>query len=352
METIVFIACHNHFRDWAGKSYYDLITYIRENNKKNKIVIYWNDGNIKEIQNEIKNIKPKMIVFFETTKLKDNKELFFVFDLGIPVGVCLLDIFNVRKTSNDKGIKKTDFIIHFSESKSFIRTYQRIFPQKYLGCFNSRFINVERFKDYKLPKIYDILLYGTRTYNKDYKNEKLDSIQNYIKRKEQNNGKKIQKDEKIDFYPLRVKLEKILNQLSTKYCIKILPEVCIDKAVIANEDLSRLINQSHLTVSCCTIADIMMHKYLEIGASKSVILGNIPSDYNNFFKNDMIEVNEFMTDEMIINKIDDALQNKTKLKEMSDRLYKKIQEQHNFDKALINFNQTFDNVFTYMIKRK
>ena len=46
----------------------------------------------------------------------------------------------------------------------------------------------------------------------------------------------------------------------------------------------------------------MMHKYLEISASKSVILGNIPSDYEDIFRGNIVEVTEFMSDNDILDK--------------------------------------------------
>ena len=53
-----------------------------------------------------------------------------------------------------------------------------------------------------------------------------------------------------------------------------------------------------------------MAKYFEIAASYSGILGNIPSDYNDLFKNNIVEVTEWMTDEEILFTIDEALKNK------------------------------------------
>lgn len=87
-----------------------------------------------------------------------------------------------------------------------------------------------------------------------------------------------------------------------------------------------------------------MHKYIEIAASKSVILGNIPSDYDDLLKGNVVEINENMSEEEIIATLDNALSNKNKLNEMSNNLYKKIHEEHNYTKAIENFNNVFSNI--------
>jgi spore maturation protein CgeB len=99
-----------------------------------------------------------------------------------------------------------------------------------------------------------------------------------------------------------------------------------------------VINQSYLTISCSSIADVLLHKHLEISASKSVILGNYPSDYKDLFDGNIVEVNEFMSDDEILSIIDNALINKDKLEEMADRIYDKVRNEHSLDKALESFN--------------
>ena len=176
----------------------------------------------------------------------------------------------------------------------------------------------------------------------------METIQNYIKKYEERTNSII--NDKINFYPLRNRLENVLIRFSHKYSIKILPEFTIDGANIVNEELSKLINQSYLTIACPSIADVLLHKHLEISASKSVILGNYPSNYKDLFKDNIIEVNEYMCDEEIINIIDNALLDKNKLNEMSERLYNKIYEEHNLDKAVCDFNNIIDKIEEYKIE--
>tara|TARA_Y100001980_G_C14331584_1_gene148762 strand:+ start:20 stop:559 length:540 start_codon:yes stop_codon:yes gene_type:complete len=147
-----------------------------------------------------------------------------------------------------------------------------------------------------------------------------------------------------NFYPLRVKIENLLLKHKDRYKTYILSPACIMNSVVANEDLSKLINQSWLTLSCCTRADIPMSKYFEIAASYSGILGNIPSDYNDLFKNNIIEVTEWMTDEEILSTIDKALEDKQKLQTMINRLGDRMHKEYNLDEGVKDMDKVFDEI--------
>ena len=164
---------------------------------------------------------------------------------------------------------------------------------------------------------------------------------------------KIEEETPVNFYYLRERLEKLLvEKRSDKYTIKILPKCGIYNAKITNEYLSMLINQSKITIACSTIADIMMHKYLEIGASKSVIMGNIPHDYKDLLEGRMIGVDYFESDESILEKLDYALSNDEYLEKMSSQLYKEIHEKHNFDCAVNNVNNVLEEICLFYNKKK
>jgi hypothetical protein len=206
--------------------------------------------------------------------------------------------------------------------------------------FDSRFVNTNIYKDYKLEKKYDILLYGARSGMYTH-TDHLITIKEYL-----NNNSNHYTDGKIPFYPVRYKLESILvNRLQSRYSIYIIPETSIlDPNIrsVANENLGKLINQSYLTVCCSSIADVLLHKHMEIPASNSVILGSYPTDYADLFRGNVVEVNEFMDDETIVKIIDDALSDKQRLLYMSKSLCKKIHQEHNLLKASENFSQIID----------
>ena len=43
-----------------------------------------------------------------------------------------------------------------------------------------------------------------------------------------------------------------------------------------------------MTVCCSSVCDLLFYKHLEIPASNSVILGDYPSDYEETFKNNIV----------------------------------------------------------------
>lgn len=351
MNHILFIADNNHYRLWPGKTYYDLITYMKDKCKKYTITIFWTDDDENVIDAFIQNFKPKLIIFFITGCIKvECAKFMHILNSDMPTACAMLDMFFPYYGKTDYSLPGS--LIHIGKHNEIISCYQSLFPDKYITSFSSRFINPCRFKDYKLDKKYDILIYGSRTFDYDFKKEQLKPIQNFIKEYEERNNTTIEDDMKINFYYLRKRLETLIVAQCDKYKVKVLPESGIYNCQITNEYLSMLINQSRITIACTTLADVMMHKYLEIAASKSVILGNIPSDYDELFRGNMIEVTNFMSDDEIIAKIDYALAHPEDMNKMTDTLYSRVHSEHNFDCAVENITNVIDEICLYNQNKK
>lgn len=348
MENIIFIARTQFYRNKNTAVSNDFIESLTKSCKYN-IHLFWDNTCHDHLRTEITRLSPKLIMIFDINNVSSiMKNFSFIYSSGIQIGVFLEDTYYITSnTGNCEYTKLANYLVFWYKNKSIIDSYERVFPGKYITNIGSRYVNTNMYNDYGMEKTCDILLYGTRTFNYPYKIEQLDSIQNYIKKYEQHHNTKVSSNTLIPFYPLRCKLEGILNKLYNKYRIRILPETSIlDPAIqkIANEELSMLINQSYLTIACPGIADVMMHKFLEITASKSVILGKYPSDYKDLFEGNIIEVDEYMEDEQIIKIIDEALADKKKLGEMSERMYEKVHKEHNLDKATESFEQVIDEI--------
>jgi hypothetical protein len=334
---IVFIVDFLFYKNIFGKTSYNFVNYLTKS-KEYEIKIFYTDEDSVIVQNKINQFNPKMIVVFEINCFQEQTKKFnFIFDLNIPIYLFLDDTYYISSLTADcEYTKLVNGFIFWYKNDMIKKSYEIKYPLKKIMNISSRYVNTDIYKDYGYPKIYDILLYGTRNFKYDYKNEEIISIQQWISKYENINNIII--DDKINFYPLRNKLENILKNNLHKYKIKILDDSTIYNAKIANENLSKLINQSYLTVACSSIADVLLHKHLEISASKSVILGNYPSDYKDLFDGNIVEVNEFMSDDEILSIIDNALINKDKLEEMADRIYDKVRNEHSLDKALESFN--------------
>ena len=166
----------------------------------------------------------------------------------------------------------------------------------------------------------------------------------YIKKKWEKHNNKILPN-KYNFYPLRHRLQELLLKNKDKYNLKIL-ESCgslIAKQYV-NESLSNLINESWITVCSSGRSDILMDKYLEVATSHSAILGNIPSDYAYLFKNNIIEVNEWMTDTEILEIIDNALKDKKQLQNMITKTAKIVDDNFSLKCAKNKMDNIFDKI--------
>lgn len=330
--NLLFIAEINHYKNWIGKTYYDILTYYKYNSKNNIKLIYTNEN----INNYKENID--IIVFFDTDTLRFANNYSYLFDLNIPIYACSLDFFYFNQCINCEWIKKCTGLLHFGYSSKLFNSYQKHFNNKIIKCFKGRFVNTNRFKNYNLEKKYDILIYGTRDYINNIENHDADI--EYKNKWEKFNNIKL--SEKHDFYPLRKKIENILIKNKDKYKLKILKSYCIYDAIIANEDLSKLINESWLTLACRTRADIPMSKYFEISASYSGILGDIPSDYYELFKDNTVYISEWMKEDEILSIIDNALSDKEKLKKMINNLGCKVHNEYCLDSCVKNMDNIFE----------
>lgn len=99
-------------------------------------------------------------------------------------------------------IKKCTGIINFSQRSKLLKSYKDVFPNKYIGSLQGRYINTDIYKNYNLPKKFDILIYGSRncmTERTTYQD------QDYKKKWEKYHNKKL--PSKYYFYPLRKKIE-------------------------------------------------------------------------------------------------------------------------------------------------
>ena len=163
------------------------------------------------------------------------------------------------------------------------------------------------FKDYKLEKEYDILLYG-------------DTVQ--------------------EAYPFRNRLSKLIrSDLFKKFKIKIINrnnylinKNDIDDVIKHRHELAKIINSSYLSIATCSKYDYFVCKYLEIAGSKSVVVGNIETLGKKIFEDNFIELNPTMTDQEIFNVIDKALSNKENLKKIADIMYNKVHDYYTIEK--------------------
>jgi len=95
-----------------------------------------------------------------------------------------------------------------------------------------------------------------------------------------------------------------------------------------------------MTVCCSYVCDLIFYKHQEIPASNSIIL----SDYEETFKNNIVKIDKFMSEEEIINKIDEALSDKKSLLKKSQRLHDIIHKKHCLENSIEDFKNIIDKI--------
>lgn len=140
---------------------------------------------------------------------------------------------------------------------------------------------------------------------------------------------------KVNRYPFRHRILRLLKSIDEekKYKIVFWNDLMSRNYFrfnnkISNENLSKQINRSWLTVCTCSYADALLGKYFETSMSKSCVLGNMASDGKKLWKDNYVQIEEEMSDEKIIEIIKKSLENKEILKKHIDVMEKKTKQYH------------------------
>tara|TARA_Y100000768_G_C23663350_1_gene534228 strand:- start:40 stop:639 length:600 start_codon:yes stop_codon:yes gene_type:complete len=116
-----------------------------------------------------------------------------------------------------------------------------------------------------------------------------------------------------DLYPFRKRVFNILNDNDISY--QFLPHPgYLDQNentdnIIIGEQLAKLINRAKYTLVTCSAFNYLVKKYMEITACGSIMIGNYPKYEDNPFKNNYINIDNDMSDNDIVQIIQNALNN-------------------------------------------
>ena len=157
-------------------------------------------------------------------------------------------------------------------------------------------IDSKFFKNWKLDKKYDILMYGNTS---------------------------------LSFYPFRNRIYKLLKNNTDKFNIKFQEPIrnyFKFNPKISNKSLSTLINQSWITICTPSKFDLLLGKYFETSMSFSAVCGNLPKDAFPIWSKCFINIDNTMTDEQIIKTISNALNDKKNINKICSIMYKKMEE--------------------------
>jgi hypothetical protein len=161
MDNIFFICNTHFFKNHHTSVRIDFLNSIKLNNNKYNINIYFDDEDINTVNYDIINLKPKLIIFFDINCFSESLRKFdFVFTYNIQTFIFIEDTYYITTTSSCPYVQKTNGIIFWYKNQDIINSYKRVLPNKHILSLGSRYVNTDIYKDYKLEKKYDILLYG------------------------------------------------------------------------------------------------------------------------------------------------------------------------------------------------
>jgi len=140
------------------------------------------------------------------------------------------------------------------------------------------------FKDYQHPKQYDIILIGAL---------------------------------RADIYPLRKRLHDILRKMSSstsyKYNVAVIShpgyEVTTAYSNKAAKEYAEMINSAKIVVSCGSIYNYRLGKYVEVPMCNTALAADMPLEQQEEFSKFLIQIDMSMSDEEIINKLVFYLEN-------------------------------------------
>jgi hypothetical protein len=298
----------------------DIWNYFIDKNESMSVISEYGFDDKKIIE-----FNPDIVICFDINQVSRTFECLLDFCkmfLKVPIAIMIDDFFHINFFESSRH-DLVDAIVLKVKNDNTKLEYKEKFPNKIIKSLDTHYINVRNFHSWEQDKEYDIFIYGSRNVvlNKDIHS----SVYNKYKKL---GGKE---EENFNFYEFR---KRVINLVCAcgKYNMKVLKEEPQTNCRIRGEELSKEINKSYMSLATKCPADKCMMKYIEISASDSIILGDIPSDYKDLFEGNMVEIREDMSDEQILDIIDKALVDKKSLENRAREFGKKIREKYGSDR--------------------
>ena len=205
-----------------------------------------------------------------------------------------------------KEIEESDVDLVICHHENDMKTYQAYYSN-YHAQKNKKvqFVHIPHsaeqtiFKDYGLPKIWDVLVVGRL----NCKNTVGDS-----------------------HYPLRDRMAKLMQKMPSQYKCGIYKHPKSSNADSHTDryliEFAQAINSTKIAVSCSGLPKSRFGKYIEVPMCNTVHCADLPHQDQVDFSNMLIEININMTDDEIINKLVYYLKHENELNKLRDVGYK------------------------------
>lgn len=262
---------------------------------------------------ELLRINPNLNIIIHTIDLhRMNWEIFLYYIklLNIRYIFFMYCPWFVRKIMKDyqnldyhhKMVKSKKEMTHYYNPQSFRMIFYPRYLWKTRGILENlcQQLKIKQEEIFEQPKEYDLLFYGciNPKINPDPITQKILSNEPYINFDE--------------YYQFRKRLYHLLkkNTAFREYKIKIIEWVSKhDPSGTYDTDLFDLISRSKFTIATNANVQYMVRKYYEIPMSGSILMGNVPDYAPDIVKPNMIHLLMSMSDQELINKICQSLDN-------------------------------------------
>jgi hypothetical protein len=246
--------------------------------------------------------KPDVLVWYKPQKMPGMSSV-----PNIPKIMIYNEMYNVRSCLQE---------IQVSGTKNIICHHENDIP-KYAELTDVTFhhlphhIPSEIFKDYELPKQFDVMLAGV--------------ISSKV-------------------YPFRERMKKLLEQNHwDSAAIREHPGYRVMNPEQQLIQYAKDLSKARIVITCSSIYKYALAKFPEIMACRSLVASDIPDERHDWFRRNIIEIHNGMSNSQIIDAINYWLERPEEMQAKTDAAYKDVHENLTIDKWVGKFLSIAEN---------
>ena len=154
------------------------------------------------------------------------------------------------------------------------------------------------------------------------------------------------------FYPFRYRLMRIARDILRKrgYNVVVLPHpgytLPAREGTVTGHAFARMLNSSKLVFTCSMRFKYALAKYSEIALCRSLAVGDIPDERQDFFRDTILNVEPTMTDDEIVRIVEDVLDDDAKREKLTTRSYDLNTRTSTMEHYALRFIQEARRLFT------
>ncbi len=172
-------------------------------------------------------------------------------------------------------------------------------------------VDMAIFRDYAMPKRYDILLYGN-----------------------------------IDrpWYPFRKRLHRLIPRFFENVRVIKHPSYAHFDSARCGEALARSINQSRIAIATSSECDYLLAKYVEISACRCLVAGTMATAGLEEWNGRFLQLNDGLSDHEICSRISERLASPQSIADQTDAMYRHVHATRGLDRYASTMTAVFEEI--------